>query len=265
MTALFGVIRKELKIAFTTPIAYVVFFFFTLLTSLLFYNQLIDYESRLQRARHFEDPELLAQLNFNDVILAYVFLNVQLIFVFLIPMLTMRAFSEEKRQRTMELWMTAPITPWQVVLGKYAAFLVVLVCLCGVLLVYPALLSVFGTSSLVGASVLDWPTTALGLLGIFVMGAMFGAVGMAFSTTTENQIVSALMSFFALLLLWFVARLGQDTGGLLGELLRYASPLTHVVRFIKGILHFGDLAYFLSVTWFFLFLTHRVVEGQRWR
>lgn len=265
MTPLVGILKKELKVAFTTPIAYVVFFFFTLLTSLLFYNQLLEYEKKLQRARHFEDTELLAQLNFNDVILAYVFVNVQLIFVFLIPILTMRALAEEKRHKTMELLMTSPIAPWHVVAGKYAAFLSVLLCLCGLVMVYPVILTVFGTNSLVGASVVDWPTTLLGVLGIFLMGAMFGAIGFAFSSMTESQVVAALLTLFALLLLWFVARLGQETPGWLGDLLLYASPLSHMVSFVKGVLHVGDVGYYASVGAFFLYLTHRMVEGQRWR
>lgn len=265
MTALLGIARKEIKVAFTTPIAYVVSFFFTLMTSLLFYQQLLDYERRLQRARHFEDAELLAQLNFNDVILAYVFLNVQLIFIFLIPMLTMRMFAEERRQRTMELLMTSPISPLQIVAGKYLSFLWVLFCLCVLVTAYPLILTIFGSNSLVGASVLDWNTTLLGIAGIFLMGAMFGAIGFACSSLTENQIVAALLSFFILLLLWFVARLGQETPGDLGAFLLFLSPLGHVVRFIKGILHLGDVLYFLSGTFFFLFLSHRMVEGWRWR
>lgn len=265
MTPLLGILKKELKVTFTTPIAYVVFFFFALLTSLLFYNQLLDYERKLQRARHFEDAELLAQLNFNDVILAYVFINVQLIFVFLIPILTMRMIAEEKRQKTMELLMTAPISPWQVVVGKYLSFLVVVLSLCALVVVYPAILHHFGTNSLIGASVIDWPTTWLGILGMFLTGAMFGAIGFAFSSTTENQIVAALLTLFALLLLWFVARLGQETPGWLGGVLLFLSPLSHMVSFVKGILHMGDIFYYVSTCLFFLFFTHRMVEGQRWR
>lgn len=265
MTALVGILRKELKVAFTTPIAYVVFFFFTLLTSLLFYNQLLEYEKKLQRARHFEDDELLAVLNFNDVILTYVFVNVQLIFVFLIPILTMRMLAEEKRHKTMELLMTTPIRPIHVVVGKYAAFLVVLLCLCALVMVYPIILSIFGTNSLVEASVIDWPTTLLGVFGIFLMGAMFGAIGFAFSSLTESQVVAALLTLFALLLLWFVARLGQETPGWMGEVLLYLSPLSHIVNFAKGVLHLGDVFYYVSIGGFFLYFTHRMVEGQRWR
>ena len=265
MTPLVGILQKELKIAFTTPIAYVVYFFFTLLTSLQFYKLLLNYEKLLQRARHFEDEELLALLNFNDAILADVFGTAQPVFVFLIPILTMRALAEEKRHKTMELLMTTPISPWHVVLGKYLAFLTVLLGLCVIVLVYPSVLALFGSNSLVGASVVDWPTTLLGVLGVFLSGAMFGAIGLAFSSITENQIVAALVTFFALFLLWGIAQLGDDVPGWLGDVLVYLSPRPHILGFANGILRLADVVYYLSFAGFFLFFTHRMVEGQRWR
>lgn len=265
MTPLLGIIKKELKVAFTTPIAYVVFFFFTLLTSLLFYNQLLEYEKKLQRARHFEDTELLALLNFNDVILAPVFLSVQVILAVLVPILTMRMLAEEKRHRTMELLLTTPIRPIDVVLGKYLAYLLIVVCLCALVLIYPAILTVFGSNSLVEASVVDWPTTLLGTLGIFLTGIMFGAVGFCFSSLTESQVLAAVLGIMVLLLMWLLARFGQETAGWVGETMAYISPVSHMGNFVSGVLHLGDVFYYLSVAGFFLFFTHRMVEGQRWR
>jgi ABC-2 type transport system permease protein len=265
MTPFLGILRKELKIAFTTPIAYVVFFFFTLLSSLVFYDQLLEYEKQVQKSRHLEDAELLQLLNFNDIILTHLFVSVQLIFVFLIPILTMRMIAEERRHRTMELLMTTPISPWQVVAGKYLAYLAVLGCMCGLVTVYPVILSIFGTNTLVGVSVIDWPTTLLGILGVFLTGAMFGAVGFAFSSVTESQVVAALLTLFGLLLLWFVARVAEEAPGWLGETLVFISPLSHMASFARGILHLGDVLYYVTVGFFFLFFTHRMVEGQRWR
>ncbi len=264
MTALVGIIRKELKIAFTTPVAYVVFFMFTLLASLLFRNQLLAFERLVQKSRHIDDPELLGQLNFNDVILNEVFINIQIVFIFLIPILTMRSFAEERKQKTMELLMTTPITPVTVIVGKYLSNLVLLLCLCGILLVYPVILTVYGSTSVVDGSVVDWPTTFLGIFGTLLAGLMFSAAGFAFSSLTENQLVAALLTFFVLLLLWFLGGAAASVQGWAGEVLAYISPLNHIESFAKGILSVPDTIYYGSLAFLFLFFTYRMVEAQRW-
>lgn len=264
MTALWGIVRKEVKVAFTTPVAYVVFFLFTLLASLMFWNQLREFERLVQKSRHIEDIEYLNQINFNDIILNEVFINVQIIFIFLIPVLTMRSFAEERKQKTMELLMTTPITPGTVIAGKYLANLVLILCLCALLLVYPIILTLFGTTSLVDQTVIDWPTTLLGLGGILLCGMMFSAVGFAFSSVTENLVVAAVLSIMVLLLLWFIGGASTNVHGWLGDVLAFLSPLNHITNFAKGVLHVGDTLYYLTVATVFLFFTYRMVEGQRW-
>jgi ABC-2 type transport system permease protein len=264
MTALLGIVRKELKVSFTTPVAYVVFFLFTLLVSMLFWGQLREFERMVQKMRHISDPEMLAQLNFNDVVLAEVFVNIQVIFIFLIPILTMKVIAEEKKQKTMELLMTTPISTATVLFGKYIAVIVILLCLCLLLLIYPVILSVYGTNAMVQMSVVDWRTTLMGIIGIFLSGMMFSSLGFVFSSVTENQIVSALLTFFSLLLLWFIGGTSINIHGWLADLLTYLSPLSHVKNFAKGVLDLGDVTYYFSVTGILLFLSHRMVEGQRW-
>lgn len=265
MTPFLGILRKELKIAFTTPIAYVVFFAFTLWTSIVFYKGLLSYEQALQRSRHMEDSELLGLLNFNDFILSQLFANVQIVFVFLVPALTMRTFAEERKQRTMELLMTSPVGPWQVLFGKYVAYLAVVFCLCLVVSVYPIILTMFGTNTLIDATVIDWPTTLLGLGGVLLTGAMFGAIGFFFSGVTESQVVAALLTFFTLLVLWQLRGFAQEAPGWLGQTLNYLTPFSHMTNFARGVLHLGDVVYYASVAVFFLFGAHRLLEGQRWR
>ena len=264
MTALAGIIKKELKIAFTTPVAYVVYFFFTVIASLLFWLLLLEFEASLQRFQHFEDPELVERLNFNDAILGVLYVNMQLFLMLLTPILTMRLVAEEKKHRTMELLMTSPIRPWHIAVGKFAAYLVLLLGLCSIMLVYPVLLTVFGSSSVVGASVVDWPTTFMGLVGLFLAGAMFGAIGFAFSTITENQVVAALVSILVLLVLWFLASAGAQTPGWLGDVFTFVSPVSHIGNFAEGVLHTGDVVYYLAFTAVFFLFAHRMIEGQRW-
>lgn len=263
MTPFLGIFKKELKVAFTTPVAYVVFFLFALISSAIFWSQLRDYERLVQRSKHIEDAEFLAQLNFNDVILTELFVNVEIIFIFLLPILTMRVFAEERKQKTMELLMTTPITTGTVVFGKYAAMLVVLVCLIALLFVYPIILTMFGESS-INASVVDWNTCLLGMLGVFLCSVTFSAVGFAFSSFTDSQIVAALLTFFLLLLLWFLGGASATVHGVVGDVLGFLSPLNHIQNFAKGVLHIGDVVYYLSMATLFLVVAYRAVEGQKW-
>ena len=264
MTPFLGVLRKELKITFTTPVAYSVFFLFSVVASALFWLKLTDYEATVQKTQHMDDLELLGQLNFTDLILSPLFANVLFIFVIIVPILTMRTFAEEKRQRTMELLMTTPIEPWQVVLAKYLAMLVTVGCIVGLMLIYPVILHVFGSNSMVGQSVVDWPTTLLGIFGTFLAAAMFAAVGLFFSSTTENQVVAAVVSALVLFLMLMLARAGAELPGWPGDVVTFLAPTSHILTFSRGLFDLQDTLYYVSVAGFFLFFTQRAFESQRW-
>lgn len=264
MTPFLGVLRKELKVTFTTPVAYVVFFLFSVVSSALFWLKLTDYEAAVKKTQHMDDLELLGQLNFTDLILSPLFANVLFIFVIVVPILTMRSFAEEKRQRTMELLMTTPILPWQVVLAKFLATLVTVGCIVGLMLVYPTILAIFGSNSMVGQSTIDWPTTLLGIFGTFLAAGMFSSVGLFFSSVTENQVVAAVVSALTLFLLWMLGRVGAELPGWAGDVATFLAPTSHILNFSRGLLDLQDTLYYVSVTIFFLFFTQRAFESQRW-
>jgi ABC-2 type transport system permease protein len=265
MTAVIGIVRRELKVAFTTPVAYIVLFLFTFFSSIIFNYNLQSYEERLQRVSHFDDPEALARINFTDSLLLPMFLQVELLLILVVCLLTMRTFAEEKKQKTMELLMTSPIEPWHVVLGKYLAYLVIVAAVCAITLIYPVILTMFGTNTLVNASVVDWPTTLLGIAGIFLAGMSFGALGFFFSAATDNQVVAVLLSMVAVFVVWISGLLGGSLEGFMGAFLVYIGPASHIGNLSRGILDLADVSYFVSMAVFFLVLTHQLVEGQRWR
>lgn len=264
MTAFWGLFKKELKVAYTTPVAYVVFFLFSMVSSLIFWLRLLEFERTAQRAKHMSDPTLVDLINFNDVIITYLFTTIEIVFVFVMPILTMRLIAEERRQKTLELLLTSPVRPWQIVAGKYAATCVSVLALCGLALVYPVILHVFGQSTLVAGSAIDWPATWLGLFGLFLAGAMFAAAGLFFSSVTENQIVAALIGLMSFLFLWFLGLAGEQAETGLGAVMIWLSPMTHLASFAKGVLSTADVGYFVSAVVLFLFLTHRTLEANRW-
>jgi ABC-2 type transport system permease protein len=185
------------------------------------------------------------------------FHNISIILLLSLPLLTMRLFSEEKKSGTDELLFTSPLSVGQIILGKYLAALVLL----AVMLALTGLLSVF-TFAWGNPEVAPVLT---GYLGLFLMGAAFIAIGIFYSSLTENQIISAVLSFGTLLLI-LILNWGLASGnGLLQRILSYLSFSQHFEDMTRGILDTKDIVYFLSYSFFGLFLTHAAIQSRRWR
>ncbi len=255
MKNIWAITKKEIKSYFTSPIAYVVITVFLVLVGFFFYSLIWWFNSQsMQLSRN---PAYFQQLNINQMVYSPLFHNISIILLLMLPLLTMRLFSEEKKIGTDELLYTSPISVNQIILGKYFASLFVLV----VMLLLTGILSLFtfayGNPEL--APLLS------GYLGLFLMGAAFIAVGIFFSSLTENQIVSAILTFGALLLFWILNWASYSAGGMWKDVLNYLSFFQHFDDLTRGILDTTDIIYYLSFAFFGLFLTHSVIQSRRWR
>jgi ABC-2 type transport system permease protein len=255
MRNIWAICKKEIKTYFTSPIAYVAIAIFLVLAGFFFYSLIWLFNVQaLELARN---PYYLQQLNINQRVYSPFFHNISIIFILMIPLITMRLFAEEKKSNTDELLFTSPLSISQIILGKYIASLFVLL----VMLVLTGVLSVFafsyGNPEL--APLLN------GYFGLFLMGAAFMAVGILFSSVTENQIVSAALTFGILLLFWILNWFSYFVGGMWKEVLNYVSFSQHFDDMTKGILDTTDVAYYLSFVFLGLFLTHSVIQSRRWR
>ena len=256
MSKLFAVFWRELRSLMVSPIAAISVATFLLTTGVLFY--LIVINASQQTRLMLRMQQALPQLNANDMILVPSLYNFSIVLMLIVPSLTMRLIAEEKKQKTQELLLTSPLTITQIVLGKYFAVLALYALMLGLTLYMPLMLDRF-------SSIAWWPVFS-GYLGLFLVGAVFLAVGLFASSLTENQMVAAVTSFTLLLLLWLIGRSGAaatDPG--LGALLAYLSILEHLSHFLDGLIDTKDLVYFLGLIAVMLFLTHRVVESHRWR
>src|SRR6266849_4173439 len=139
----FAIAKKELNIYFATPIAYVMFTLFVVIGSYFFLRLLGAYEQASLMYMRFNSPEMMNRLNFQDAIFRALFGNLGVILIFVVPFLTMRLVAEEKKQKTIELLYSTPVTPGQIVWGKYLAALAILVCTLALTLLYPALVQLF--------------------------------------------------------------------------------------------------------------------------
>lgn len=256
MRNIMTLIGKEMKIYFISPIAYVVAMVFLVVSDYLFYNQILFYSSLSTQMMRFQGN--LPQLNIHQAVFRPTFLNMSIILLLIMPLLTMRLFAEEKKGRTTELLLTSPLTITEIVLGKFLAAWIIYFLLLALTLHMPILLGLF--------TQIAWKPLLSSYLGLLLMGGVFLSVGLFASSLTENQIVAAVISFGILIGFWLIGLSAQNAEGTsAGEVVKYLSLLDHLDNFVKGLIDTRDLTYFISMTTLGLFLTHRVVESQRWK
>lgn len=264
MTALSNVaaiVGKEWRHYFGSPIAWVVLAAWTFLFGRFFYVGLSYFVQMsmqaAQRGMEFGGP---IRLSLNEHLIQNVLFNMAVVVLFVAPMLTMRLFAEEKRQGTMELLATSPVSDLQIVAGKFsaAALVYALMILAG--FVNVALIWIYP-----GATPPEWRPVLTGALGLFLFGCCFLAMGTFVSTLTRNQIVAAILSFCLFLGMWTLGWDNDPTAGPVMQAVMYLGVTTHLEDLIKGVLALKDVLFYLSVIVFGLFLAHQSVASQRWR
>jgi len=249
------VFKKEMQLFFGSPVAYVVFTFFLLISG-WFFSQIFLYYSDISM-RSFMQPGMAQSLNITDSVMRPLFTNMSVVLLFFMPMLTMRLFAEEKKSGTMELLLTYPVRDGEVLAGKFLAAGALYVILLGLTLVYPGLIAYFTR--------IEWGPILTGYLGLVLAGATFLAVGVLISSLTENQIVAGFGTFGVLLGLWIIGWGAEFAGGSLRAVLQYLSITEHMDTFSRGLIDTKDLVYYLSAIALALFLTLRSLDSKRWR
>ncbi len=256
MSITLAIAAKELRSYFASPIAYAVIGFLAIAFGFMFVIYLWGFLEQIERMA--ANPMSMQPVNVNQMLIRPLIMQLGVIWLFLLPMITMRAYAEEKRNGTIELLLTTPITDLQIILGKFL----------GALGLYGAML----LATLPGVVVLfaygnpDWPPVVSTYLGLFLFGAAFIALGLWISSMTENQIVAGAATFMLLLLLLLVGWLRDfTTSPAVLEVVSALSIYEHLDDFTKGVIDTKHVAYYLSVITFGLFLTSRSVDGERWR
>jgi ABC-2 type transport system permease protein len=258
-----AIARKELNVYFTTPMAYVMFCGTTVIASYMFIAFIQRYSQLSLLAM--QAPQMIdpTKLNLTDLVMAPLVGNVGVIFIFVVPFLTMRLMAEEKRQHTLELLMTTPVRPTEIVLGKFFAGFGVVALTIAFTLLYPVVLHLYGASAGESAPI-EWNTVLVGYLGLLCWGAATVAIGLFISSLTENQAIAALVTFVVLLLTWLVGWVGEGAGPVVKAVLDDLSSITHLRGLTNGELALKDLVYFASLTVLGLFLSQRAIESSRW-
>jgi len=199
------------------------------------------------------------KLSLHDYLIRPVLQNMAVVSLFVLPMLTMRLFAEEKRQGTIELLATSPLTNLQIVLGKFlaASLLYLLMILTG--LVNVALIWTYAPNPP------EWKPVLTGALALLLVGMSFIALGLFLSTLTRNQIVAGILGFGLALVFWIFSWFERPTATGFEKVIAYLGVTTHMDDLAKGVVDVKDLVSYLSVITFGIFLAHQSVESQRWR
>jgi ABC-2 type transport system permease protein len=255
MSSFWPIFKRELRAYFVSPIAYVVMVMFLIIAGYFFYSSFAFFNFIGFQAM--SNPMMARNLNVTEGVLRPLYGNLGVVLLFIMPLLTMRLFAEEKKQGTIELLLTYPVRDLAAVLAKFSACLTVYTIMLALTAVYPILLIIFVRPE-VGP-------IAAGYLGLFLLGASFIALGALASSLTENQIVAAAISFGFLLIFWVIGWSSQFAGGTLGRLLSHLSLLEHFDSFPKGVIDTKDIIFYLNFLVFCLFLTLRSLESHRWR
>ncbi|MFZ5862642.1 MAG: ABC transporter permease [Nitrospirota bacterium] len=256
LRAVLAIAGKEIRVATVSPILYVVAGVFLAIVG-LFFSQIVTIAS-LQSLQMMRFQGALPQLNLTTLVFQPMFRNIHVILLLVMPLLTMRLLSEERKHKTVELLMTSPITLAQLVVGKFLAVFTLYLGLLVLTLYMPLLLARWGA--------IDWPTVLSGYLGLLLVGAVYLALGLLASSFTENQISAGVVALGMILGMWVLGWASVTAeGSAIQPVLEHLSITAHFDHFMKGLLSVPSALYVVSLAGFGLFLTHRVLDAGRWR
>jgi len=248
------IFKKELKSYFASPIAYLLLGIFAVIFGFFFYSAVRFF---ILQGMQMQMMGRGMPMDVNEFVIRPLLTNASVIGLFLIPMITMRLYAEEKRSGTIELLMTSPVRDLEIVLGKWLAALVLYASILGVSGINIAVLYAFGRP--------DLKPILVGFLGLLLQGGCLLAIGIFISTLTKNQIIAGGATFAVCLMLWVLDWVSAYDQSAWAKVISYLSVVTHFEPFSKGVIDTKDIIFYLSMIFFGLFLTTRSVESLRWR
>ncbi len=245
----FTIVARELRGLFLSPLAWSILAVIQFIVAYLFLIQMETFADLQPRLLSMEGAPGLT-----DIVIAPVFANTAVILLLVVPLLTMRLVSEEHRNRTLSLLLSAPVSMTEIVLGKYLGLLAFLLLMLG-------MLTLMSLSLLAGGS-LDFGKFSAGLIGLALLLASFASAGLFMSTLTAQPTVAAISTFGLLLLLWIIDWAG-GTGAHYSGLFSYLSLTRHYESLLKGMFNSSDVVYYLLFTFTFLVLSIRRLDAVR--
>lgn len=244
MKKIFILVKKELSDSFHSPLIYILSGLFCFMMGWLFFNYLLQAKS-------------LTSATMTQAVITPIFGNINFIFVFLSPLITMRSFAEERRQSTLDLLLRSSLSEMQIILGKFISNFIMVLFMLSFTLVFPVILALSGYS--------DWGVVGSSYLGVCLSVMAYLSVGLFCSSLTDNQIVASLLTFCILLgSMLMVISANATNNYLLALIIQYMTIPFHYEGFVKGLIRSYSLVYFISYLCFFFLLTLKSLQSRKW-
>jgi ABC-2 type transport system permease protein len=247
MRNIWTIAKREYKLYFMSPVAYVVAFLFLIWIGRFFYLVMAD---ALQNVLYQQASSPSAQVTISPMVL---------IIVFTMPAITMRLLAEEQRSGTIELLLTAPVRDWEIVIGKWLGSFLFMLTLLAITLIYPIV------HNLMTDPGIDQGLLVGGYLGVIFLIASMLAIGVMISSFFSNQVVAFFVSLGIALAFILIQTTSTTTTNAWTEFVNYINYLSHFQNFYDGVIDLKDVMYYVSITALGLFLGSASVESRRWR
>lgn len=255
MKKIFVIAGKDLRNLFMSPLFYAIAGLCTVVWTLVYFLGLQEFANASQM-NALQGGGETASLHF--VVFARHISLVNLVMIFAVSAMSMRLFTEEKKNQTMALLLTSPVTATQITLGKLLAGILAAWALVAVSFFYPASIRIFAQ--------FDWAPLIVSYVGLLLIVACYVAIGMFASSLTESTVLAVVMSLIFNVMLWFVGALSESSQEpSVAKVFEHMNVGAHFMNFIKGSVSVASLTFFVSVVVLMTFLTQRVVESNRWR
>lgn len=233
------VYKREMSSYFRSPVAYCIMGFFMVLVGLLFWvNSILN----------------------SSALFASTLSSIGIFLAFIIPVITMKLLSDEKKNGTEVLLRTSPVPMWRIVLGKYLASFTLFFVMTLLTLIYPVLIAFLVEDGAILSTAQDLG----GYIGFVLLGATYLAISMFVSSFTESQSVATVAGIVTLVILYFLQSIGSSIGSTLGAILQWIAPLTRYNDFTAGSFNFASFIYYITFSAVMVFLTYINVERKRW-
>jgi len=252
-TKAFAIAAKEIKSSFSTPLAYVLLAGFLLLSGFFFFTLLTQFNEVLSKSQMLptEKPSL------NEWVVIPFYQTLEILLVFLVPILTMRSIAEERQLGTFELLATSPLSVSEIVFGKFLGTVSVVFIMLLFSFSFPFVLILFSDPEIM--------PIFIGFFGLCLFAFSFISIGIAVSSFSKNQTIAGFITLVLLLVFYIIGAPADKLQGTPAAVLRYLTPSTHSEILLKGVITGVDLVYFFSLIAFGLFVANRVLDAERWR
>ncbi len=244
MRAVSILLKKELKENLTSPLYYILCGLFTFSVGVFFYMNLTNSHN-------------LTTITLRDSVLRPIFGNMNLILLFITPILTMRALSSERRDGTLDILLLSKLTQFQIILSKFLSNLILIIFMLVPTLIFPIILSFSGLD--------DWALVFSNYFGLILTIACYVAIGIFASGLTENPVIAAVITFFFLIGMIILVMVGASTHNMIiNSMFQYLSTPFHFEGFSRGMIKSYSLIYYMSFIGLFLYLGNTTLEKRKW-